>query len=97
MESKKNYFRKQFLYFSRWMVGITSTAAWEAHADHHSWQPQLLAPESVWCKGPSEDKTNPFSQSLSSHMTSQLATASISHTLTTSLWNSQVKRDCSDI
>lgn len=92
MESKKkNYYRKRFLYFSHWMVGVTSTATWETHADHHSWQSQLsVLPESVWCKGLSEDKGDPFSQS---HMRSHLITGSISHTSITSLWNSQVKRD----
>lgn len=44
------------------MVGVTSTAAWETHADHQSWQPQLsVAPESVCCKGLSEDRNDPQS------------------------------------
>lgn len=80
------------------MVGVTSTATWETHVDHNSWQPQLsVTAESIWSKGLSEDKNDPLSQSLSSHMTSQLVTGSISHTLITSLWNSQVERDCFNI
>lgn len=62
MESKRkqNYYRKKFLYFSYWMVGVTSTATWETLADHHSWQPQLsVPPESVCCKGLSEDRNDP--------------------------------------
>lgn len=62
------------------------------HVDHNSWQPKLFViPESVWRKGLSENKNDPLSQSLSSHMTSQLVTGSTSHTLMTSLWNSQVE------